>query len=336
MKKGFFAYSSQPEFCENAIENAITEINSGDIVQISSWKGLRVNGKFIINEVLDAINKADFFCADLTGINDNVLFEIGYAIGINKPVWLVFDTSHTESYRRYREIDFFSSIGYSKYSNTNHIVNRFYSEKPYEQSGAYGELTKNLTPFAPSDKYPLIFLKNQVDTNYSESIVKALKEKKLTYILDDAVETKTQSISWYLSRMLGIPAILAEFSTTARTGYAVQNSKCSLICGLSLGLDLKVLMVSEEPYETPLDYKELLKKHKAPSECKVNVDLFLEELKQNYFQLSEKREKFKIQRQKRNVLQCINFGEFLAEHEEDKLSKGAMHLTPATTICSVL
>ena len=71
MKKGFFAYSSQPEFCENAIENAITEINSGDIVQISSWKGLRVNGKFIINEVLDAINKADFFCADLTGINDN-------------------------------------------------------------------------------------------------------------------------------------------------------------------------------------------------------------------------------------------------------------------------
>jgi len=332
MKKGFFAYSSQPEFCEDAIENAITEINRGGVAQISSWKELRINGKFIINEVLEAIYNADFFCADLTGINDNVLFEIGYAIGINKPVWLIFDTSHIESYRRYREIDFFSSIGYSKYSNTPHIVSNFYADKPYEQNGAYEELNKNLTSFDANEKYPLIFLKNQVDTNYSDSIIKALKEKKLTYVLDDAVETKTQSISWYLSRLLEIPAVLAEFSTTERTGYSVQNSKCSLICGLSLGLGLKVLMVCEEPYATPLDYKELLKKHKAPSECKANVDIFLDELKQDYFELSEKREKFKINRQKRNALQCINFGEFLAEHEGDKLRNYYIETTSSSNL----
>lgn len=123
MKKNFFSYSSQPKFCENAIENAITQINRGGVANISSCRQLRVNGKFIINEVLDAIYNANFSRADLTGINDNVFFEIGYAIGINKPVWLIFDTFHIESYRRYREIDFFSTIGYSNYSNTNHIIN---------------------------------------------------------------------------------------------------------------------------------------------------------------------------------------------------------------------
>ena len=332
MKKGFFAYSSQPEFCEDAIENAITKINSGGVAQISSWKELRVNGKFIINEVLEAIDNADFFCADLTGINDNVLFEIGYAIGINKPVWLIFDTSHIESYRRYREIDFFSSIGYSKYSNTTHIVSNFYTDKPYEQNGAYEELNKNLTSYDANKKYAIIFLKNQVDTNYTDSIIKALREKKLTYVLDDAVETKTQSISWYFVRLLEIPAVLAEFSTTERTGYAVQNSKCSLICGLSLGLGLKVLMVCEEPYATPLDYKQLLKKHKAPSECRANVDIFLDELKQDYFELSERRKKFKINRQERNVLQCINFGEFLAEHEGDKLRNYYIETTSSSNL----
>ena len=319
MKKGFFAYSYRPESCEDAIENAIIQINEGGVANISSWRQLYVNGKFIINEVLEAIYNADFFCADLTGINDNVLFEIGYAIGINKPVWLIFDISHIDSYRRYREIDFFSTIGYFKYSNTNHIVNNFYTDKPYDKKGAYEELNKNLTTYDSNERYPLLFLKNQIDTNYSDSIVKALKGKKLTYVLDDAVETKTQSISWYLARLLRIPAVLAEFSTTERTGHAVQNSKCSLICGLSLGLGLKVLMVCEEPYATPLDYKELLKKHKTPSECKANVDVFLDELKQNYFELSEKREKFKINRKERNALQCISFGEFLAEHEGDKL-----------------
>jgi len=332
MKKGFFAYSSRPEFCEDAIENAITQINGGGVANISSWKQLRVNGKFIINEVLEAIFNADFFCADLTGINDNVLFEIGYAIGINKPVWLIFDTSHIESYRRYREIDFFSTIGYSKYSNTNHIVSNFYTDNPYDKKGAYEELTKNITSYDADERYPLLFLKNQVDTNYSESVIKSLKEKKLTYVLDDAFETKTQSISWYLARLLRIPSVLAEFSTTERTGYAVQNSKCSLICGLSLGLGLKVLMVCEEPYATPLDYKELLKKHKTPSECKGNVDIFLDELKQNYFELSEKREKFKINRKGRNALHCINFGEFLAEHEGDKLRNYYIETTASSNL----
>ena len=332
MKNGFFAYSSYPKFCEDAIEGAIGEINKGGVVNIQSWKQLHVNGNFIINEVLEKISKSDFFCADLTGINDNVLFEIGYAIGINKPIWLIFDTTHTESYRRYREIDFFSTIGYSQYSNTTHIVNRFYEVQPFDKEGAYNVLAKNLMPYSSHESHPLLFLKNQVDTNFNDSIIKSLREKKLTYVLDDAVETKTQSMSWYLERLLRIPAVLAEFSTTERTGHAVQNSKCSLICGIALGMGLKVLMVCEEPYDTPLDYKELLKIHKTPKECRANVEVFLDELKQDYFELSEKRARFQIKRKERNILQEINFGEFLAEHEEDKLCNYYIETTSSANL----
>ena len=94
MKRGFFAYSSQPKSCEEANELAIEKINSQGNVIISSWKKLKINGSFIIDKVIDSISCADFFCADITGINDNVLFEIGYAIGLNKPIWLIFDKSH--------------------------------------------------------------------------------------------------------------------------------------------------------------------------------------------------------------------------------------------------
>lgn len=330
MKIGFFAYSSQPTYCEDVIETAIKEINSGQTVNISSWKQLKVNGKFIINEVVEAIYKSDFFCADLTGLNDNVLFEIGYAIGINKPIWLIFDTTHTESVRRYREIDFFSTIGYSAYTKTNHVVENFYSDKPFEQNGAYDELTKNLSAF--QENAQLLFLKNQVDTNYGESIVKSLKDNKFTYILDDAAETKTQSLYWYFARLLNIPAVLAEFSTTARTGYEIQNSKCSLICGIALGLELEVLMVCEEPYNTPLDYKDILKKHKATWECKENANAFLEKIKKNYFNLAEKVSRLKKTKRERSVLQNINFGEFLAEHERDKLYEYYVETTASSNL----
>jgi hypothetical protein len=65
MKKGFFAYSSEPKYCEDVIEDAIKQINDGGVAHITSWKSLRVNGKFIINEVLEAIEEADFFAQTL-------------------------------------------------------------------------------------------------------------------------------------------------------------------------------------------------------------------------------------------------------------------------------
>ena len=95
MKKGFFAYSSTPEYCGEFIEAAILKINESykGISELKSWKPLEISGKLVINEILKAIDESDFFCADLTGMNDNVLFELGYAIAQKKPIWILLDKS---------------------------------------------------------------------------------------------------------------------------------------------------------------------------------------------------------------------------------------------------
>jgi hypothetical protein len=46
--------------------------------------------------VQNAVKTADFCIADLTGGNPNVMFEIGYAIAIAKPIILICDTSSGE------------------------------------------------------------------------------------------------------------------------------------------------------------------------------------------------------------------------------------------------
>lgn len=111
IKSGFFAYGSKPEHCGEFIEEAIKKIHkSGHLVFIKSWKAMSVAGKFIISEILREIEKADFLCADLTGLNENVLFEIGFAIGKNKPIWLIQDTSIIESFNRFKELNFFLQL----------------------------------------------------------------------------------------------------------------------------------------------------------------------------------------------------------------------------------
>ena len=96
MKSGFFAYSSKPKSVGESIEEAIELINSSGIASLRSWKNYSVNGKLVINEVTQAIDEADYFCVDLMGFSDNVIFELGYAIANDKNIFILLDDSYTE------------------------------------------------------------------------------------------------------------------------------------------------------------------------------------------------------------------------------------------------
>src|SRR5579859_4282070 len=91
---GFAAYPSTGPIPE-VFHNAIREINKTRSIEIVSWEDTRVDGKVIIDVICDHIRQADFFIADLTGINPNVLFELGYAIAKNKRIWTLIDRSIT-------------------------------------------------------------------------------------------------------------------------------------------------------------------------------------------------------------------------------------------------
>ncbi|HUV69102.1 MAG TPA: hypothetical protein VMW15_05525 [Terracidiphilus sp.] len=91
LPNGFFAYPSTPPAIPPTIAGAIAGINATQRASIKSWEEMRVGGKVIIGEICEAIDDADFLCADITGINPNVMFEIGYAIATDKRIWLIRD-----------------------------------------------------------------------------------------------------------------------------------------------------------------------------------------------------------------------------------------------------
>ena len=56
-----------------------------------------MDGKIVIDVICDHIRQTNFFIADLTEINPNVLFELGYAIAKNKRIWTLIDRSITRA-----------------------------------------------------------------------------------------------------------------------------------------------------------------------------------------------------------------------------------------------
>jgi hypothetical protein len=97
--RGFFAYPSTPPGIPPTIGAAIEAINKSNSTELMSWEALRIGGQYIINEICRAIDDADYFCADVTNINPNVMFELGYAIATDKRVWLVRDDSYMDTKR---------------------------------------------------------------------------------------------------------------------------------------------------------------------------------------------------------------------------------------------
>jgi Cdc6-like AAA superfamily ATPase len=314
MKTGFFAYSGKPYSVGESIEEAIELVNSSGIASLKSWKSYTVNGKLVvIDKVTKAIDEAEYFCADLTGFSDNVIFELGYAIAKNKAIFLILDSSHIESTKRYKEFSSLTTLDYQKYINSSDIRQAFISF--VSDSTAQTKLPKKqISGFSN----PLMFLKSQVDTPYSRVIASKIAEYKIPCYTDDASENTVQPIEWYLERLN--KATLIEFSSTERVGYQLQNSKCSLVAGLALGYGLDILMVAEEPYEVPIDYRDLLIKYRTKKRCEQIINEFLSARQERLLEYySQQNISQKIQRQL-TEFQQITFGEFLAEDESEDLS----------------
>lgn len=317
-ERGFFAYGSQYPSSGECIEEAIEQINSSGEVIVKSWMQLKNSGRFIINEVLDEIDKSDFFCCDLTGLNDNVLFELGYALAKKKPIFIINDTSYEDSNKRYKELNLLSTIGYTKYTKTHDIVKGFFNQKPYDPIGnIWSDLTKTLSP--EKDSKAILVLNSQTGTNYNSEIIAQVDHFKLPKIVDDASENVNLPLNWYIQKLHSVPAVLIQFSSQTRIGFELHNSKCALIAGMSVGLELEVQLLAEKPYNSPLDYRDLLKKFSNRPECSEIVKDYLINLQKEIATLLINERDKLDNRKKLSELQNLDFGEAIAEHESNKI-----------------
>lgn len=311
----FFAYGSETPSCGEFIEEAIKQINnSGHSVSIKSWKTLSIGGNFLISTILREIEGSDIFCCDITNLNENVLFELGFAIARNKPIWIIQDITVSESFQKYKEFILLNNIGYINYTSSKDIVNAFLDQKQYLSK-------KPLLDSLPidsngvSDNTILFYLKSQIDQNYNQYIVNRIEENKIPVLIDDSNENKLAPISWYLKHLIRIPSILIEFSAVDRSNYQIHNCKCSFVGGLALGLNKKYRFVAAQPYPSSIDYQEHLQRFNNLQGCQNIIDPFLKEIRNQAIELISGKVDFTRYKRKDGALQKVKFGEMLAEHE---------------------
>jgi hypothetical protein len=204
----FFAYPSAPAIRAETIRVAAAAINKTNLARLRTWEDMSVSGKNIIHEICNEIDRAQLFCADITGLNSNVMFELGYAIARDKRIWLVFDTTFLELRRQFDQFQLLTTTGYAEYAGSHDIVTAFLREQPFADLDNT-LFRKSIQPrLSASEGDILFYLKSRHDTNASNRITRLLRESEIPQIVDDPNE----------SPRTGKPAKVASFGagTSAR------------------------------------------------------------------------------------------------------------------------
>ncbi len=322
---GFFAYASAPPSIPATIKTAIASINKTQNATLISWESLENGGKYIVPEICDAIDDCDFFCADITTINPNVMFELGFAIARDKRIWLVRDNSYLDSKAEFEQLRLLTTVGYKTYTNAEQIVKGFFADKPHQtlEQTIFRQSIEPLLP--PSTKSePLLYLKSLYDTEASVRVSRVADRLNPKPVLDDPQESSVQPLYWYGQKTIYAPGVLAHFLSTQRNGSKLTNARYAMVAGLAQGFDSPLLMLTEhDDVLAPMDYRDRMRYYTTPAEAgKLTAEWLVEISQDGVFPSAGSKPShlgaIKLATALRDFHQQL--GEYVAENEADLLS----------------
>ncbi len=127
---GLFLYPNEPALIASTIEEAIHKLRlmAGD-KQWVGWRDLGITGQIIFCQICKALRFTKLVIADLTTLNFNLMFEIGYAIGLGVPVLPIRDTSYRADRRIFEELGLLDTYGYLDYQNSTSLAGEILKTK---------------------------------------------------------------------------------------------------------------------------------------------------------------------------------------------------------------
>lgn len=310
----FLGYPEQPP--PHAIRSFARKLND-DGVDACTWESLEVDGRIVLDEILTAIETSSMSVFDVTYPNPNVLFELGYAIGRGRPVWLTLDTTDSGAQKAWSELAILKPLGYTAYKNSTDLHGRFKLVAPLNTLTApYDKLIEPSLPETPRPRDSILYCKT-FEPFEASSVLDNLLDRRarrgLRVTVSDPSESSLNPLTWYAPNIATAAGVLVHFAAENRNRSLVHNNRHALVAGLSLGLDVPILMLAEQGYSAPFDYESRLHVYSTPAECESLAKQWLEGLTLEGVSWRTARTS------QANPLSRLRFGEHVAENERNEL-----------------
>lgn len=265
--EAFIAYPYVPSQIRETITVAIKKAwQQNPSLTLIPWEANDVPGRCLVDPILERIVSCDFMVADISTLNFNVVYEIAYAIGRQKRVFLVKNRNVIDQGRMMREVGIFDTIGYVEYQNSEDLSKLMTSWEDFTP------LPLQQTP--PNKRSPVYLITPREKTEAEIRLISRLKkEARLFFRSFDPQENGRLSVRDAIDSVTSSLGVIVPLISENRPDANIHNLRCAFIAGLShsTGIETLILQAGESP--VPMDLRDTVSIYSAPEQ----IDRYLAE-----------------------------------------------------------
>ncbi len=264
---GFAAYPSHPTTIGHTIEVAAKLLRQRRTASsFSTWTTESVPGQFIHSPIRTSIETYDFLLFDITYPNFNVIYEVGFAIGRNKPLFPIINVTLADAGKYIRQLGIFDTITHYPIENAEDIY-KIISKKDNIKN--IYKIDKNI-----DTQQPVYILDTFRRSEMISRIFSSVKEARIGFRSFDPKEQPRLSAVEAIRQIGSSAGVLIPLLSTEMDGHEIHNYRAAFLIGLAHGLDKETLILQQGEGPIPLDYREFTKPILHPDDVSIAVTEF--------------------------------------------------------------
>jgi hypothetical protein len=249
MSANFVAYPSQFPAIGEMIETAVKALRDNhNHRELTTWRENDIPGRFVVDPILAKIEASDFIVCDITALNFNVVYEIGFAIGKGKRAIVLKNSAYRAEDELIRELGIFDTLGYQKYQSSTDIISLILK---VNDTQALVLNSDNINRGAP-----IYLLQPRDRTDFENRIISRVKKARLHFRSFDPVETGRLSAPDAISNVAMSHGIVVPLIPTGREESKIHNLRAAFVAGLGEGMGKNVLVLQQGDDPVPIDYRD--------------------------------------------------------------------------------
>ncbi|MGC5329701.1 P-loop ATPase, Sll1717 family [Micromonospora sp. DT62] len=284
------------------------------MAQSVSWEDLMVDGRLIVHEVENAIDNCTFGLFELSTLSDNVLFELGLAVGKRKRVAILLDGQDAHAAKALRDLALLVTTGTTSYRNVEDLCTRVSRllEKP--SAPLWDDLTGGVELPPPVDPR-LFYMPSFKEDEASQKLSRVLDSYgKFEIINIDLDEYGGTPLAWFVEQIHSAQVAVFHLTPTRTLLSDVVNARASLLAGIARGLGREVLIVMEDQAKPAIDYRDLALRYRYAADLEKQARVWLENIRQ-----PDRRSATRVRKHLNVELAALRFGNHVAEGDKEGL-----------------
>lgn len=264
--RAFVAYTARDTLLARIISVGVSKANAlTKDVRYTPWEISDVAGHPLTSPILEGIEGSKFIVADITYLNPNVVYEVGFAIGKEKRVFLIRSRAIEGDKKIAQVAGIFDTLGYEEYGDDedlSHRLSSYIDPAPQPIPGGLDRLA------------PIYVVEPLEKGGIATLMTSRLKKARYRYRRFDPSEDTRLSAVDAIRQVAVSSGVMVSMLGESAEQDKVHNIRSLFVAGLADGMGKPRLLLAHNSLTLPVDVRDSAKRFGFPADITEHIGNF--------------------------------------------------------------